>query len=60
MTEDPSFIGVFQQKLVYPSLKLHKFQLDGVNWLLYNWVNNRNSILADEMGLGNHQHENLG
>jgi SNF2 family DNA or RNA helicase len=27
-------------------------QLEGVNWLLWNWWNHRSSILADEMGLG--------
>lgn len=26
--------------------------VQGVNWLLWNWWNNRSSILADEMGLG--------
>ena len=33
-------------------LVLRSYQADGVNWLLFNWMNNRNSILADEMGLG--------
>ena len=37
-----------------PFLKfpLFDYQLDGVNWLLKNWLSERNSILADEMGLG--------
>uniref|UniRef100_A0A8C3IFF3 Chromodomain helicase DNA binding protein 7 n=1 Tax=Chrysemys picta bellii TaxID=8478 RepID=A0A8C3IFF3_CHRPI len=32
--------------------KLREYQLEGVNWLLFNWYNTRNCILADEMGLG--------
>uniref|UniRef100_A0A671N8Y6 Chromodomain-helicase-DNA-binding protein 7-like n=1 Tax=Sinocyclocheilus anshuiensis TaxID=1608454 RepID=A0A671N8Y6_9TELE len=31
---------------------LREYQLEGVNWLLFNWYNTRNCILADEMGLG--------
>uniref|UniRef100_A0A8B9DPC9 DNA helicase n=1 Tax=Anser cygnoides TaxID=8845 RepID=A0A8B9DPC9_ANSCY len=32
--------------------QLREYQLEGVNWLLFNWYNRRNCILADEMGLG--------
>jgi SNF2 family DNA or RNA helicase len=32
--------------------ELRKYQLEGLNWLLFNWSRGRNSILADEMGLG--------
>lgn len=32
--------------------ELRAYQLEGLNWLLYNWYNDRGSILADEMGLG--------
>lgn len=32
--------------------QLREYQLEGRNWLCYNWHNCRNSILADEMGLG--------
>ena len=32
--------------------RLRDYQAEGVNWLLWNWVNRRNSILADEMGPG--------
>jgi len=32
--------------------QLRAYQLEGLNWLLYNWYNDRGSILADEMGLG--------
>ena len=35
-----------------PALKLRAYQLEGVNWLLWNWFNRRSCILADEMGLG--------
>jgi SNF2 family DNA or RNA helicase len=28
------------------------YQLEGVNWLLWNWWHKRSCILADEMGLG--------
>ena len=32
--------------------KLREYQLEGINWLTFCWLNNRNCILADEMGLG--------
>lgn len=31
--------------------RLRSYQLEGVNWLLFNWWNKRSCILADEMGL---------
>lgn len=31
---------------------LREYQLEGINWLTFCWVNGRNCILADEMGLG--------
>jgi len=34
------------------SLELRSYQLEGVNWILFNWYQKRSSILADEMGLG--------
>jgi SNF2 family DNA or RNA helicase len=34
------------------ALHLRSYQLEGVNWLLWNWWNKRSCILADEMGLG--------
>lgn len=34
------------------SLQLRAYQLEGLNWLMWNWYNERPSILADEMGLG--------
>lgn len=33
-------------------LKLRDYQLDGLNWMVYSWSQDRNVILADEMGLG--------
>ena len=35
-----------------PGIELRSYQITGLNWLLFNWYNRRNSILADEMGLG--------
>ena len=32
--------------------RLRSYQVEGANWLIWNWINRRNSILADEMGLG--------
>lgn len=32
--------------------ELRDYQLTGVNWILFNWYQSRNSLLADEMGLG--------
>lgn len=34
------------------TLSLRAYQLEGLNWLIWNWYNERPSILADEMGLG--------
>ena len=33
-------------------LRLRGYQLEGVNWLIWNWWNKRSCILADEMGSG--------
>ncbi|KAF2642782.1 hypothetical protein P280DRAFT_506129 [Massarina eburnea CBS 473.64] len=32
--------------------ELMKYQLEGLNWLYYQWYSQNNGILADEMGLG--------
>jgi chromodomain-helicase-DNA-binding protein 4 len=32
--------------------ELMKYQLEGLNWLYYQWYKQNNCILADEMGLG--------
>lgn len=34
------------------ALHLRDYQLEGVNWLLWNWWLRRSCVLADEMGLG--------
>jgi chromodomain-helicase-DNA-binding protein 7 len=31
---------------------LRDYQLEGLNWMIFNWHHHRNCILADEMGLG--------
>jgi chromodomain-helicase-DNA-binding protein 7 len=50
------FKNNIQQLCKSPSFKdnrqLREYQITGLNWLLKNWNNKRNSILADEMGLG--------
>ena len=33
-------------------MQLHPYQIEGLNWLRYSWVNGTDTILADEMGLG--------
>ncbi|KAK8218475.1 PHD/FYVE-zinc-finger like domain-containing protein [Phyllosticta capitalensis] len=33
-------------------MELMKYQIDGLNWLYYQWYSKKNGILADEMGLG--------
>jgi superfamily II DNA or RNA helicase len=46
----------FEEKKEQPanieSGKLMKYQLEGLNWLYYQWFQGKNGILADEMGLG--------
>ncbi|KAI1624979.1 adenosinetriphosphatase [Exophiala viscosa] len=32
--------------------ELMQYQLEGLNWLLFQWYQNQNAVLADEMGLG--------
>lgn len=31
---------------------LRPYQLEGINWLVYCWINKQSCIIADEMGLG--------
>ncbi|XP_043222807.1 chromodomain-helicase-DNA-binding protein Mi-2 homolog isoform X1 [Amphibalanus amphitrite] len=33
-------------------MKLHDYQMEGLNWLRFSWGNGTDTILADEMGLG--------
>lgn len=35
-----------------PSMEMMDFQLEGVNWLYYKFLQKQNAILADDMGLG--------
>ncbi|KAK5216594.1 hypothetical protein LTR72_010517 [Exophiala xenobiotica] len=49
----------FQKTLIkkkQPSMvsggELMQYQVEGLNWLLFQWSQNQNAILADEMGLG--------
>ncbi|KAH6845042.1 PHD/FYVE-zinc-finger like domain-containing protein [Chaetomium sp. MPI-CAGE-AT-0009] len=45
-------IEVKQQPKGLQRGKLMQYQLDGLNWMLYNFREDRSVILADEMGLG--------
>ena len=43
----------FRQLTEEEAPKLRDYQLEGVNWLLFNWsIDREGSLLADEMGLG--------
>ena len=49
----PSSWAPFKESPLYRgNRELRSYQLEGVNWLLYNWHQRRNCVLADEMGLG--------
>ncbi|GAB1219103.1 hypothetical protein ENUP19_0013G0034 [Entamoeba nuttalli] len=47
---------VWQKKVESPNYKhgntLRSYQLEGHNWLVFNWCRGKGCILADEMGLG--------
>ena len=45
--DTPSFLNKASE-----SMKLHDYQVEGLNWLIDSWKNKTNVILADEMGLG--------
>ena len=32
--------------------EIMQYQMEGLNWLYYQWFKNQNAVLADEMGLG--------
>jgi Chromo (CHRromatin Organisation MOdifier) domain len=34
------------------NVSLRDYQLEGINWLLFQWTQSRSCLLADEMGLG--------
>jgi SNF2 family DNA or RNA helicase len=46
------FKPIKESKEYKGSNKLRPYQLEGLNWLLFNWYTRQNCILADEMGLG--------
>ena len=41
-----------KQPLFKKGQRLKDYQINGANWLIKSWYENRNVILADEMGLG--------
>ncbi|MCJ1282753.1 hypothetical protein MMC26_002078 [Xylographa opegraphella] len=47
-----SKIMMKQQPKTLTGGELMDYQLEGMNWLLYQWHSGHNAILADEMGLG--------
>lgn len=50
---DPSAWKPFDQSPEYKDGHLLRpYQLEGVNWLVYCWMNKQSCIIADEMGLG--------
>ncbi|MCJ1312883.1 hypothetical protein MMC25_006559 [Agyrium rufum] len=46
------FSKISEQPSYVKNGTLREFQVRGLNFLAYNWCNNKNVILADEMGLG--------
>lgn len=51
-SKDFSAIEKRQQPETMVGGKMMNYQIDGLNWLYYQWYQNKNGILADEMGLG--------
>jgi len=41
-----------KQPIFKKGQRLKEYQINGTNWLIKSWFDNRNVILADEMGLG--------
>ncbi|RNA41456.1 chromodomain-helicase-DNA-binding, partial [Brachionus plicatilis] len=41
-----------QSRIYKNDNRIREYQLEGINWLIFCWLNGRNCILADEMGLG--------
>lgn len=48
----PTEIEYKEQPAGFKNGTLMKYQVDGLNWLLYNYTKEKSVILADEMGLG--------
>jgi chromodomain-helicase-DNA-binding protein 4 len=54
-TRQKDFEKVLMRKIQPTNMtggQIMQYQLDGLNWLYYQWFKNQNAILADEMGLG--------
>ena len=50
---DPSLWTHLKETPVYKAENvLRPYQLEGLNWLVYCWLNRQSCIIADEMGLG--------
>ncbi|KAL6721421.1 hypothetical protein ACLMJK_000524 [Lecanora helva] len=47
-----STVALQAQPKTMASGELMQYQLDGLNWIYYQWFQCQNAILADEMGLG--------
>ncbi|EQB56559.1 hypothetical protein CGLO_03426 [Colletotrichum gloeosporioides Cg-14] len=50
--KEEKFVALTEQPKAIRRGNLMAYQLEGVNWLLYNYHEDKNVILADEMGLG--------
>ncbi|KAJ9050395.1 hypothetical protein DSO57_1014835 [Entomophthora muscae] len=50
--KDLKFVELIKQPPFLTQGKLYPYQLNGLNWLYYQWCNRKPAILADEMGLG--------
>ncbi|EXF74111.1 SNF2 family domain-containing protein [Colletotrichum fioriniae PJ7] len=50
--KDNKFVKLAQQPPGLRRGKLMEYQIEGVNWMLWNYHSEKNAILADEMGLG--------
>jgi hypothetical protein len=48
-SDDDDDEELFAEKPKHDGLKLRDYQLEGLNWLLWNWWHKRSCILADEM-----------
>ena len=54
-TREKDFETELMQKVQPPTMtggEMMGYQIEGLNWLLYQWQIQHNAILADEMGLG--------
>ena len=47
-----NFCEMEKQPTYIENGELKDYQLNGINWLLFNWMKGTSCVLADEMGLG--------